>query len=188
MEKVKKFLNNQWVVNICAPLIVASITAISVSITQKVSLKDSIVMIFNFIKSILSFKVSILVIALFIVVVFVMRYIIISIKLKESVSQNYADWYYNFKTMNHKEWIFTWEYKMYSNCYEIENLRPICSCGCELVSKKSLKNMYFGTYKLVCPNCENIYNHPDYDTKVEVKHLIEYKIKTNTYIKDHCSI
>lgn len=183
MEKIKKILNNQWVVNICAPLIVAGITAFGVSITQKVSLKDSIFIIVNFVKGILSFKVSIWVMALFIIIVFVILYIM-SIKSTESDSRKYPDWYYDFKTMSHKEWIFTWNYEIYYDKYEIENLRPICSCGCELVEKDRLRNMYFGVPRLVCPNCEKDYSSPEYDTKKEVKHLIEYKIRTNTYIQE----
>lgn len=184
LKKIKEILNNQWVVNICAPLIAAAIPTVWISITQKVNLKDSIFIIVNFVKNILSFKISIWVMAIFIIIVFAILYIIMSIKSTESNSRKYPDWYYDFKTMNHKEWIFTWNYKIYYDKYEIENLRPICSCGCELVEKNRIRNTYFGVPRLVCPNCENDYSSPDYDTQKEVKHLIEYKVRTNNYIEE----
>lgn len=188
MDKVKKLLNNQWIVNICTSLIVAGIVAgaptIWVSITQKVNLKESIIIIFKSIKGILSFKVSIWVIALFIIISVTTLYIITSIKSTESDSRKYPDWYYDFKTMNYKEWIFTWNYEISYNGYKLKDLKPICSCGCNLVEKDRLRNMYFGVPRLVCPNCENDYSSPDYDTKIEVQNLIEYKVRTNTYIKE----
>lgn len=183
MEKVKKLLNNQWVVNICAPIIVAGITTFGVSLTQKVSLKDSIVIIVNFIKSILNFKVSIWVIGLSVIIAFTIIYIML-IMFAKSDSRKYPDWYYDFKTIKYKEWTWAWIYEMYSNKYEIKNLRPICSCGCGLVERSRLDNMHFNPPRLVCPNCKTIYNSPEYATEKEVKHLIEYKVRTNTYIKE----
>lgn len=182
MEKVKKLLNNQWIVNICTSLIVVVITPFVISITKKVSLKDSIFIILNFIKGILKFKIPIWVIALFIIIIFATIYIVRLIKPTDS--NEHPKWYYDFKAMNYKEWIFTWNYEKSYDGYEIQNLRPICSCGCELTDLNGLSYTHYSGSILKCPNCEKTYAYPPMQVIGSIEQLIGYKIKTNNYSKE----
>ena len=90
--------------------------------------------------------------------------------------RKYPTWYYDYKTMNYKEWLFKWEYQVYANTYDIEHIRPVCSCECELVEKHKVGNVYYGDYVLFCPNCQKVYKSPDIEIIDEVKRLISYNI------------
>ena len=61
-----------------------------------------------------------------------------------------------------KDWFFTWKYNkaLYKDGYEIEDLKPICKCKCDLLTKSRIDNIYYGTPKLQCPNCKSTYNKP----------------------------
>lgn len=181
LKNARKFLNNPWIIGIFTPIIATTISTTWISLTQKVSLKDSIFIIVNFVKSILSFKVSIWIIALSMIIVFSIICIVRIIK--TTYSNEHPKWYYDFKAMNYKEWIFTWNYEKLYDGYEIENLRPICSCGCELTDMNGLSYTHYSGSILKCPNCEKIYAYPTMQVIGSIKQLIGYKIKTNNYSK-----
>lgn len=184
LKKIKEILNNQWVVNICAPLIVAGITTFGVSMTQKVNLRESLIIIFNFIKDILNCKIPLWSILLFLLFVLVVRVLIISLKSKNSISREHPDWYYDFKTMKYKNWIFTWNYEEYGGEYTIENIRPICSCGCELTDLNGFQYRNFMGSILKCPNCEKTYGSPPMEVMGSLGQLIKYKVDTNNYFNE----
>ena len=175
---IKKIFNNPWIIAVFAPLITAGIYSVWISKKQNINIKKSLLIIYEFIKNIFNHKVSIWNIILFIMLLFILQYIIIFIyrKNKSKSFCKYPGWYYNFNTMNYKEWIFKWNYQIYANTYDIQSLRPICTCECELVRKTRIENIYYNRHILFCPNCHKIYESPDKDTIEELKRLISYNI------------
>lgn len=103
------------------------------------------------------------------------------INTQSSSKLKYPDWYYNFKEIQFKEWLFTWKYDMYwysDNSIEFLDLTPICDCKCNLVTKLQIENRYYTNGALQCPNCKKIYNRPKNEDIEEVKYLILHKINT----------
>ena len=84
-------------------------------------------------------------------------------------------WFYKY---GYKDWFFTWKYNkaLYKDGYEIEDLKPICKCKCDLLTKSRIDNIYYGTPKLQCPNCKSTYNKPIEDDLDEVRCLIVHKV------------
>jgi hypothetical protein len=180
-KKTKNILNNPWLIAIFAPLIGGAIPTIWISITKKINIKDSLGIVFDFIKNILNYKVPIWGIIGIILSLILILIIIDKITSKPSNLRKYSDWYYDFRGMDYKDWSFSWDYTTYANTYTIKELKPICSCSCNLIKKSRIGNIYYGTPALECPNCKKVYSSPDRDTIKEVESLIEYKIKNNSY-------
>lgn len=176
--QLKKVLNNPWIIAVFAPIITTIISSILISKKQNVNIKESLLIMYSFIKSIFTYKIPLWGILLFILLIIFIIFIAISIfqKTKFRNSNEYPDWYYDFTTMNYGEWLFKWNYEVYGNKYEVENIRPICTCQCELVEKDRIGNTYYSTSVLFCPNCKKVYKYPDMETLNEVKSLISYNI------------
>lgn len=173
-EILKKFIFNLYTL-IIAPLIVISLTPF----WTKIKLKEFLILIITFIKSItltiLNFKIPIWAILMGVFILFLLKK---SIFFKKQ--PKYPDWFYNFKSFKLKEWLFSWEYDLSLN---IINLKPICFCKCGLVRKSHIGNIIYGSSKLYCPKCGAIYNIPNSDDLEELKVLICNQIETNSYLR-----
>lgn len=175
---IKKIFNNPWIISVFAPFITTGISSVWISKTHNVNIKESLLIIYNFVKNIINYKVTIGTILTFIILIFFLGYIAIYIlqKTNSNSFSEHPDWYYDFRTMNYKKWIFKWDYVIYANTYDIKDLKPICSCECELIRKSKIGNTHYGSSVLFCPNCHNVYESPDTEIIKELKSLISYKI------------
>lgn len=175
-EKIKKSLSNQWAPALIAPPIIAIITSIGVAVWKKVNIGKSIKIIGNFLKIIFTYKAPVWIMLLSIIAIILILFIIHRFKSLKVTEKEHPDWYYEFRSMQYERWHFKWGYlknrfipNMYDNAYTLVDLKPICSCKCDLVSK------YPG---LMCPNCKKIYPCVSDGVLEEVEHLIAYKINT----------
>lgn len=175
---IKKIFNNQWIIAVFAPIITTGITSVWISKKQNVNIKESLLIIYNFLKNIINYKFTIGTLLIFIILIIFLGYIAIYIlqKTNSNTFREHPDWYYDFRTMNYKEWIFKWGYEKYYNSYKIKNLKPICSCECELVEKNNIDNTYYCKPILFCPNCKNIYTLPNVEIIEELNKLILYNV------------
>ena len=76
---IKKIFNNPWIIAVFAPLITAGISSVWISKKQNINIKESLLIIYEFIKNIFNHKVSIWNIILFIMLLFILQYIIVFI-------------------------------------------------------------------------------------------------------------
>ena len=103
-----------------------------------------------------------------------------------SMNKKATPGFYHYKNDQYKEWFFEWDYSECYGRFSIENIRPICECGCGLslvysYTDKNNNKVSCGGGKLLCPNCQNIYKPVEFETISELEKLISYKIKTNTF-------
>ena len=151
-EKIKNFFYNQWIIAIGSPIILGLASFLFTSIKNDMSFFECIIIIFNYIKEktikILDYKVSIGSI-LVCITVFVIILFVIDKRFNKA---------------------------LYKDGYEIEDLKPICKCKCDLLTKSRIDNIYYGTPKLQCPNCKSTYNKPIEDDLDEVRCLIVHKV------------
>jgi uncharacterized protein YbaR (Trm112 family) len=76
-----------------------------------------------------------------------------------------------------------WEYCLgYNNKYNIENVHPICECGCELSVKKQHNNMYHSNGIFVCPKCGNTYPLLENSTLEDFEKILIHDINTENYL------
>lgn len=183
----KKFLSNPWSIAIISPLILAIITPLWISWWKNINLSESINFITEKLWNIFNYRVPIwfiLTVVIFLLISLIVIKILINTlgNTQSSSKLKYPDWYYSFKEMAFKEWLFTWKYDMYwysDNKIEFSNLTPICYCKCNLVTKFQIENRYYTNGALQCPSCKKIYNIPTDEDIEEVKCLILHKINTN---------
>ncbi|HAT4256586.1 TPA: hypothetical protein I9065_003009 [Clostridium perfringens] len=184
MKRVfKKFFSNPWTIAIIPPLILAIITPLWISWWKNMNLSESINFITEKLWNIFNYKLPLWLIL--IVVVFLIISLIVIDRLLNSLGNNenpsktnYPDWYYNFKEMNFKEWLFVWDYRLTLNgSLEIVDLKPICTCRCDLLKKSRIGNTYYGTSVLQCPNCKKVYKNPTIDDLKELDCILRFKIK-----------
>lgn len=187
MKKIfKKVLSNQWTIAFIPPLILAIITPIFVSWVNNINLIESFYLIFIFLKnsflSLLNYKVPLWVILIIILFKFILNLMRKFWKNKKSsYKREYPNWYYNFREMKFKDWLFIWNYDMHlysDNIIDFSDLKPICDCKCNLLKKSKIGNRYYNSPVLQCPNCKKIYNNPKMEDIDEIKCLILHKINT----------
>ncbi len=181
-EKIKNFFYNPWIIAIGSPIILSLASFLFASIKNDMSFFECIMIVFNYIKEktikILDYKVSIGSILVCVTVFVIILFVIDKIFSRKTSKREHPDWYYNFRSMEYKDWFFTWKYNkaLYKDGYEIEDLKPICKCKCNLLTKSRIDNIYYGTPKLQCPNCKSTYNKPIEDDLDEVRCLIVHKV------------
>lgn len=178
-KNLKKFLANQWTIAIIAPLLLAVVTPIWVSIWKKINIWESIKLIGIFLKNVaintLSYKVPVWIIIISIIAILLILIIIFKILYFKNSKPN---WYYEFREMTREDWHFKWDYFFDSDkkAYSSRNIRPICSCKCSLIPKSNIGGDYYSEKRLLCPNCGKVYNIPNIETLNEVRALIDYTI------------
>lgn len=178
-KKIYRILKNPWTVGIFTPIIATAITSVLISSTNKINTKESLKIIFGFFIDILNYKMSIgmiMVIIISLICIFTMFYK----KNTESNYVGYPEWYTDFKNLNYKKWWFKWEYEVYDGKTEIENLRAICKCGCDL-NRRSICDTKINI--LFCPSCQNTYDLLENGVKDEVKNKIIHMINKGYYSK-----
>lgn len=178
MNKMKKVLSNSWAISVGSSLIVIAITAL----VKKINFFESLKLLLSWFIKIITFRVPLYLIVLGIL--FFIVIINISVKIEERKEENRPKWL-NYTTDSYKDWIFKWQYNInYYNQCKIENLRPVCQCGCELSEKNNYNNVYYSLGRLICPNCEKIYPIMDIDTLEDFQKILIHKIDTGNYPKD----
>ncbi|MBK5260954.1 MAG: hypothetical protein JJE17_00085 [Peptostreptococcaceae bacterium] len=178
MNRLKKFFLNPWTIGIGTSLIVTVITAWSKNINVLQAIKWLLSNIFAFVVFLFTFKIPVYVILLSI---FALVLILHFIRDKNPK----IEWL-TYKQTNYKKWFFIWDYILdYNKKYSINNLRPICSCGCSLVKKTDLNGMRCFDGILYCPICKNTYPVLDQEVLDEVKCKIEHNITHNLFPKDN---
>ena len=128
-EKVVEVLKNPWAITVLGGVIVFLLTSELNSIMQNVNYiegaKNVIMFIISVLKNVLTFKVSIWIILLFLCGLIFVIYIISEWKHTEPQWINYKSDYFF-------DWLFVWEYSKYLKTIEIARLRPVCShCRCD---------------------------------------------------------
>lgn len=178
MKRIKKILLNPWTIGIFSPIIATSITAK----VKQIKFFEALKLLLSWLIKIITFRVPLYLIVLGIL--FFIVIINISVKIEERKEENRPKWL-NYTTDSYKDWIFKWQYNInYYNQCKIENLRPVCQCGCELSMKDDYKNRYYGRGILLCPNCENTYPTMDIDTLDDFEKILIHKINTGNYPTD----
>jgi len=175
MKNFKKLLLNPWIIGVFTPIIALALAAVIKKINIIEASKWLFSTILNFTIDILTFKISIYVIVLISLGIFIA--VKIYFKIDEVKEVNKSKWL--AYTKNHYEkWNLTWQYDLqYDNKYQINNIRPICKCGCELIMKNKLGNISYGSGILFCPKCKNTYPLLDEDTLKDFRYILEYDIK-----------
>lgn len=157
--------------------IIASVVSSTILYIFKIIKWDDINKLWNLLVSFFYFKISIGAIAVIIIIITII-FLLAKIIKNSNKKIKYPEWYYKFKELDYKEWHFVWNYSIlyYSKC-DIENLRPICECGCNLVSTREVGRTYYSVSKLNCPNCNKIYNTPTNEDYIRVRALIAHQIE-----------
>lgn len=163
------------IIGIITGIIASVVSSIILAIFKIIKWND-IRKLLNLLVTFFNFKISIgaiIVIIIIITIIFLLTKII-----KNSNKKiKYPEWYYKFKELDYKEWHFVWNYSvLYYSKFDINNLRPICECGCNLVSTREVGRIHYNVSKLNCPNCNKIYNKPTSEDYNRVRVLIEYQI------------
>jgi hypothetical protein len=173
---LKKIFGNPWIVGIGTGVIATIIsTLITSNVTNQniwISLGVVFIFIWNLFKILILFRIPIwLLISISILLVFVFK--IIS-TIKSGVFKTYTtEWY--------KNWQFTWNVNLSfrDRSWSISNLRPICTCGCEL--SRYEKNYDQHEWYIYCPACGKKYQYcfsEDYeDAQKYVEHIMDKKVK-----------
>lgn len=173
-NKLKKFISNPWLIAIVSPIITAGIFAF----IKDINFIEASDIIWHFIKHILNYNISLKVIILVIVILF--GGLKVYFKILDYKEEFTPDWL-RYTMDKYKEWYFKWDYIKYGNKYTIENIRPICRCGCGLNRKSQHKNIYYGGGALVCPKCNNSYNIVSDDDMNDFRIILNHNIETKRY-------
>lgn len=175
MEILKKFF-----ISVFTAVIVEVVASIIVSLISNINLIDATIIIwkwiYNFIKSLLLFRVPIWVI-LIVIVFFI---IIIMFIYNYSNSNNCSKpWYSDYIEDEYKNILYTWNYTTtYSGKIDIENFRPICpSCEGDLTTVWEHGNRHYSGPRLFCPNCDNVLNTPSSEEIDQAKLFVFNKLK-----------
>jgi hypothetical protein len=113
-NKLKKLMTNSWTIAILAPIIVS----IAVSWFNKVSIVDATKLIFNFMASILNYKISIWTIVLSLATIVFVFYCYIKIS---NISEEKEPEWLKYTHDTYRNWNFKWTYeKNYYGKYSIE--------------------------------------------------------------------
>ena len=183
MVNIKKLLSNPWAISILSPILVAIIISIYTALSKKINFLDALQLLsktfFAWIISFFTFSVPIYIIL--IVLILLLIALKIYVEISEVKTNNSPKWLTYTKT-HYKNWIIRWEYRLdYNNKYHIENLRPICQCGCELTVKDRYKNTYYSIGIFVCPKCGNTYPPLEDDTLEDFNKILFHDINTENY-------
>lgn len=136
------------------------------------ALKKIFTNIFNFVISIMNFKVPIWLISL--LVILILLIIKIYTYIKNAVDKDEYEWE-KYKTEKYEGLTYTWKYDNYLGEKKIKDLKPICECGCDLIIKDSYNNYHKYQGYLVCPNCGKGYNNNFMQNRQAVSNIIVYK-------------
>lgn len=179
MKKIKKIFSNAWVVGILGSIIATIILSAITAMYQKINIIKALKQVFCWVFSVFTYKVPIYAIILVIIGFFIITEVLIAVKSPKT--NNLPKWI-KYTKQSYKSWIFTWDYHLtYNNKYNIEELRPICQCGCELSYKEEVGNIYYGNGILVCPKCQSTYPSIDDSIIEDVKKILIHNIKTEDY-------
>lgn len=173
-SKLKTFITNPWTIAVLSPII----TTLIVSFYKKVNIVEAIQLILKFLLTLFTYKISIWIIGLSLTITIFVFYFYI--KITNINEEKEPEWLkYTYDT--YKKWHFTWTYENYYGKYKIENIQPICSCGCRLIHKDRLNNTYYSNGILFCPNCKKTYDMIDNDIIDEFEAILQHNIKTRNY-------
>ena len=161
-----------------------ALSTVLVAYIQNINFIDALKFIFDIIKKILTFQISIKVWTLIVVGIIVFLFLKAAIKVLDH-KDNALD-FLNYTEDRYKEWHFKWEYyKGYDGKYHIKNINPICRCGCSLSLRQRNHNTYYTNGILVCPNCDTTYNSIESEIIEDLKRLICHNIETGNYKKQY---
>lgn len=153
---MKKILKSFWLV-IIAPILVTVIGGLILTKIEDVKFLEGVtsfvLLIWNFVKSILSYSIPVWVIILIIVALF-MILLIIS-KFQTLNQPRKVSWYENYNEEKYKGVLYSWNYVTNYGEVSIKHLRPICpNCRGELTEVPSSRGSYHMYLQLFCPNCD----------------------------------
>lgn len=108
------------------------------------------ILFFNSIKKILLFNIKVWQILVFATILFLIISILLRTKKKKITKPEFMKYTSDvYKGINYK-----WKLDDYAGELRITYLEPVCKCGAFLTRKNSINDMYYGTEKLYCVNCE----------------------------------
>ena len=173
-SKFKKFILNPWTIAILSPIITTAI----VVYFKKLNFIESVKLIYNFIVSIFNYKISIWIIVFSLAIIIFIFYCYMKIT---NISEEKEPEWLKYTHDTYKKWNFKWTYEKNYGKYNIENIQPICSCGCNLIHKDRLNNTYYGNGILFCPNCKKTYEVIGNDIINEFEAKLLYNIEKKNY-------
>ena len=80
---IKAIFNNDWIVAIFAPIITTGISSVWISKTQNVNIKESLLIIYNFVRNIFNYEVPVWSVLLFILAIAFIGFIATSISISK---------------------------------------------------------------------------------------------------------
>lgn len=179
---MKKYFSNAWVIGILGSIIATFIISAITAIYKKINIIQAIKQLLTWVIAFLTFRIPLYIILIVIVCIAIAAKICIVVLTAKECEK--PKWLKYTKT-KYKNWFMTWEYHLnYDNKYNIENLRPICECGCELSNRESINNVYYSVGVLVCPKCENTYPPIDSNALEDFNKILIHDIKNEKYPND----
>lgn len=178
-NKLKKYKKNPWLIAIIAPIIVFFIISALKSFKADINFVEGVKFVyfslFDFVTSILLFKVAVWIYLLTFLGILIIIEIIL--RLKESSKPLWLDYKRDYVN---GIW-FEWNYIKEFNKYKINNLKPICSdCHCEL-SKGIDDSNLIDKYYLYCPSCQKRFEMINQRKINDAKKVIESRIKKGKF-------
>ncbi|MCL2470707.1 MAG: hypothetical protein FWF25_03065 [Propionibacteriaceae bacterium] len=171
-----RFWRNPWTIGVGSILIASIITSGFKAVVSQVSPLAALKWFGHGIVAILMFGIPIYVVLLVVLLV-IIALDVATRPLQTPVAVSQPD-YLSYTTTTYKRWTLRWGYRerLDPRRYEIRDVRPVCSCDCELGPYHSLP-----IPALECPRCGKrypVFSPEDADNAAKV---IEHDIRHETY-------
>lgn len=85
-----------------------------------------------------------------------------------------------YKTQSYDGLIYTWKYNSKNGKNIVEDIKPICECGFDLIVESTYKGKYKYKGYLICPNCNKGYKNNFEQNKEALKRLVIFKYNKMT--------
>lgn len=189
MNWIKKMSKNKWIFNVACSILASGIVGGVVWLCNSVGVANVFKVVLSGIWTMLLYKLPIYVFVIIILgmICIVRIYGAILKKQGQSNARSQPQWI-DYKNRMHKEWMMKWEYEYnsYIGKYEIENIRPVCVCGCELSFKYEYmdgqrRHIRTSAGVLVCPKCNQVYPRIDEEDVLDFKKVLIYDLNNNLY-------
>ena len=132
--------------------------------------------IYNFISTILNFKIPVW----FIIATLFILYLVLLLIIKINETKNTDNsWYESYTTDSYRGVLYNWYYyKNFEGGLELKGFRPICKyCKGDLTMTEKYKNSHYMIPKLYCPNCDKVLETPSKEEMVQAELFVRNNLK-----------
>ena len=143
--------------------------------------------IYNFISTILNFKISVWFIIATLFILYLVLLLIIKINETKDTDNS---WYEGYTTDSYRGVLYNWDYyKDYDGKLDLKNFRPICKyCKGNLTLTEKYGNSYYMTPQLYCPNCDKILETPSSEEIRQAELFVRNNLKKRLEEKNRANI